>query len=135
MTTDVGYNGITVCQVAGISYRQLDYWARTNLLRPSLQDARGSGTARRYTIGDIVLARLLALLLEQGISLQRGRHIIDQARRHLDRDVPGPLELADSGPVITVVDLPYVIADVHRRLAEVAPHAAERHGVHPMGAA
>jgi predicted site-specific integrase-resolvase len=37
----IGYRGATACSAAGISYRQLDYWARTGLVEPSIRASRG----------------------------------------------------------------------------------------------
>ena len=54
---EIGYRGPQVCKIVGISYRQLDYWARTDLVRPSLADAQGSGTQRRYSYRDLVRSR------------------------------------------------------------------------------
>ena len=64
---EIGYGGPQVCKIVGISYRQLDYWARTNLLRPSLADAAGSGTQRRYSYRDLVALKVIKSLLDAGI--------------------------------------------------------------------
>ena len=84
---DVGYSGPTVCSVVGISYRQLDYWARTDLLRPSLVDAAGSGTQRRYSYRDLVALKVIKSLLDGGVSLQTARKAIDYLRDHLGEDL------------------------------------------------
>ena len=68
-----GFRGPQVCKIVGISYRQLDYWARTDLLRPSLADAAGSGTQRRYSYRDLVALKVIKNLLDAGISLQTAR--------------------------------------------------------------
>ena len=47
------FSGSQAAQIAGITYRQLDYWARTNLIRPSLTDAKGSGSRRIYEYRDL----------------------------------------------------------------------------------
>lgn len=75
-----GYRGPQVCNIVGISYRQLDYWARTNLLRPSVSEARGSGTQRRYSYADLVRLKVIKRLLAAGISLQQARRAIDCLR-------------------------------------------------------
>lgn len=84
---EVGYGGPQVCKIVGISYRQLDYWARTDLLRPSLADAAGSGTQRRYSYRDLVALKVIKSLLDAGLSLQTARKAIDYLRDHLGEDL------------------------------------------------
>lgn len=74
----VGYRGPTVCSIVGITYRQLDYWARTELVTPSLQQAAGSGTQRLYSFDDIVKLRVVKRLLDTGVSLKRVRVALDE---------------------------------------------------------
>lgn len=57
--------GPQVCQLARVSYRQLDYWARTGALIPALE-ARGSGSRRRWTLSQARAAAVLGLLSELG---------------------------------------------------------------------
>ncbi len=64
-----GYRGPQVCSIVGITYRQLDYWARTDLLRPSISEAQGSGTQRRYSYLDLLQLKVIKRLLDAGISL------------------------------------------------------------------
>src|ERR1700761_2213689 len=71
-----GYRGPQVCKIVGITYRQLDYWARTDLLRPSVSEARGSGTQRRYSYRDLVQLKVIKRLLDAGVSLQQARRAI-----------------------------------------------------------
>ena len=71
-----GYRGPQVCSIVGITYRQLDYWARTDLLKPSIADARGSGTQRRYSYRDLVELKVIKRLLDGGISLQSARRAL-----------------------------------------------------------
>jgi DNA-binding transcriptional MerR regulator len=77
-----GFRPPTVCRIVGISYRQLDYWSRTNLVVPSLREAAGSGTQRLYSFEDLVRLRLIAELLEAGISLQRARKALAYVEEH-----------------------------------------------------
>ncbi len=84
---EVGYSGPQVCTIVGISYRQLDYWARTDLLRPSLADAAGSGTQRRYSYRDLVALKVIKSLLDGGVSLQTARKAIDYLRDHLGENL------------------------------------------------
>jgi DNA-binding transcriptional MerR regulator len=76
----VGYRGVTACNAASISYRQLDYWARTGLVVPSIRDASGSGTQRLYSFRDIVVLKVVKRLLDAGVSLQNIRRAIDALR-------------------------------------------------------
>ena len=75
-----GYRGVTACHAAGITYRQLDYWARTDLVVPSVRPAAGSGTQRLYSFRDIVVLKVVKRLLDAGVSLQNIRKAIDQLR-------------------------------------------------------
>jgi DNA-binding transcriptional MerR regulator len=75
-----GYRGVTACHAAGISYRQLDYWARTGLVAPSVRSAAGSGSQRLYSFRDIVVLKVVKRLLDAGVSLQNIRKAIDQLR-------------------------------------------------------
>jgi len=79
---DVGYRGPTACSAAGISYRQLDYWARTGLVEPSVRSARGSGSQRLYSFRDILVLRVVKRLLDTGISLQQIRAAVTFLREH-----------------------------------------------------
>ncbi|MDR1513869.1 MAG: MerR family transcriptional regulator [Propionibacteriaceae bacterium] len=77
---NVGYRGPVACNAAGITYRQLDYWARTGLVVPEVRDATGSGTQRLYSFRDLLLLRVIKRLLDAGISLQQVRTAIDHLR-------------------------------------------------------
>ncbi len=77
---DVGYRGPTACSAAGITYRQLDYWARTGLVEPSVREASGSGTSRLYSFRDILVLKIVKKLLDAGISLQNIRIAISTLR-------------------------------------------------------
>ncbi len=72
----LGYRGPQVCAIVGITYRQLDYWARTDLLRPSVSDAKGSGSQRRYSYTDLVQLKVIKRLLDADISLRSARRAI-----------------------------------------------------------
>ncbi|WP_154676765.1 MerR family transcriptional regulator [Parafrankia discariae] len=77
---DVGYRGPTACSAAGITYRQLDYWARTGLVVPSVRGASGSGSQRLYSFRDVLVLRVVRKLLEAGVSLQNIRAAVDHLR-------------------------------------------------------
>jgi len=76
----VGYRGVTACNAVAISYRQLDYWARTGLVVPSVRDASGSGTQRLYSFRDMVVLKVVKRLLDAGVSLQNIRRAIEVLR-------------------------------------------------------
>ncbi len=75
-----GYRGTTACGVAGITYRQLDYWARTGLVEPSIRPATGSGTHRLYSFRDILVLKVVKRLLDTGVSLQQIRSAVTHLR-------------------------------------------------------
>ncbi len=77
---DRGYRGPTACAAAGISYRQLDYWARTGLVEPSIRPASGSGSQRLYSFRDILVLKVVKRLLDTGISLQQIRTAVTHLR-------------------------------------------------------
>ena len=83
---ELGFRGPQVCTIVGITYRQLDYWARTDLVRPSINDARGSGTQRTYSFADLVRLKVVKSLLDAGVKLQTARQAIDYLRDHLGDD-------------------------------------------------
>jgi DNA-binding transcriptional MerR regulator len=77
----IGYRGPSACQIAGISYRQLDYWARTSLVVPSIRSAAGSGSQRLYSFKDILVLKIVKRLLDTGISLHNIRVAVDHLRK------------------------------------------------------
>jgi DNA-binding transcriptional MerR regulator len=80
LSDDIGYRGPTACRAAGITYRQLDYWARTGLVEPSVRSATGSGTQRLYGFRDILVLKVVKRLLDTGVSLQQIRVAIQALR-------------------------------------------------------
>jgi DNA-binding transcriptional MerR regulator len=76
----VGYRGPTACRAAGITYRQLDYWARTGLVEPSVRPATGSGTQRLYSFRDLLMLKVVKRLLDTGVSLQQIRTAVNVLR-------------------------------------------------------
>jgi len=77
MPEDIGFRGPVACSAAGITYRQLDYWARTGLVEPSVRSARGSGSQRLYGFRDILVLKVVKRLLDTGISLQQIRSAVE----------------------------------------------------------
>jgi DNA-binding transcriptional MerR regulator len=96
---DQGYRGPQVCKVVGITYRQLDYWARTDLLRPSISEARGSGTQRRYSYQDLLELKVIKRLLDAGLSLQSTRRAIECLRAS-GEDVAAANLVIDQGSTV-----------------------------------
>jgi DNA-binding transcriptional MerR regulator len=96
-----GFRGPQVCKIVGITYRQLDYWARTGLLRPSITDARGSGTQRCYSYRDVMDLKVIKRLLDAGISLRQARRAVECLRNDLGADLAtANLVLAGSDAVL-----------------------------------
>ena len=86
-SADIGYRGPTACAAAGITYRQLDYWARTALVEPSVRAAHGSGSQRLYSFRDILVLKVVKRLLDTGISLQQIRAAVQHLRDHGTEDL------------------------------------------------
>ena len=84
---DIGFRGPVASGAAGISYRQLDYWARTGLVRPEIRGARGSGSQRLYSFRDILMLKVVKRLLDAGVSLQQIRVAIDHLRSNGAEDL------------------------------------------------
>ena len=80
MNIEIGYRGATACVAAGITYRQLDYWARTGLVEPSIKSATGSGSQRLYGFRDILVLKIVKRLLDTGVSLQNIRTAVEHLR-------------------------------------------------------
>jgi DNA-binding transcriptional MerR regulator len=110
-STEMGFSGPQVCRIVGITYRQLDYWARTGLLTPTLAAAKGSGSKRRYDYTDVLELKVIKSLLDAGVSLQRARRAVDCLRDGLGQDLASTsLVLTPHGSVLArsngeVVDL------------------------------
>ena len=109
---EIGYRGATACSAAGISYRQLDYWARTGLVEPSIRTASGSGSARLYGFRDILVLKIVKRLLDAGVSLQnirtavnhlRDRGVTDLERITLMSDGASIYECASSDEIIDLL--------------------------------
>ncbi len=81
------FSGSQAAQIAGITYRQLDYWARTNLIRPSLSDAKGSGSRRSYEYRDLLELKVIKQLLDAGIKLESVREVFSYLRSHVDTEI------------------------------------------------
>ena len=83
----LGFSGTQAAKIVGISYRQLDYWARTDLIRPTAADATGSGSRRVYSYRDLLELRVIKNLLDAGIRLESVREVFTYLRNHVDTDI------------------------------------------------
>ncbi|HPU13891.1 MAG TPA: MerR family transcriptional regulator [Aeromicrobium sp.] len=99
MPQDTGFRGPTACSAAGITYRQLDYWARTGLVVPTVRSATGSGTARLYSFRDVLLLKIIKRLLDAGVSLQQIRIAIDHLRERGTEDLTQVTLMSDGASV------------------------------------
>jgi DNA-binding transcriptional MerR regulator len=137
---EVGFRGPQVCKIVGISYRQLDYWARTDLVRPSLADAHGSGTQRRYSYRDLVRLKVIKSLIDAGVKLQTARKAIEYLREDLGddwasaslvlngtdsvlaRDGDALVDLVRKGQgVLNIVSLGQVVDELEASIHKLAP--------------
>jgi DNA-binding transcriptional MerR regulator len=96
---DAGFRGPTACSAAGITYRQLDYWARTGLVEPTVRNATGSGTQRLYSFRDILVLKIVKRLLDTGVSLQQIRKAIQHLRNRGVEDLAGMTLMSDGASV------------------------------------
>lgn len=111
--TQPGYRAPQVCSLVGITYRQLDYWARTNLIKPSIQTAKGSGSQRRYSFTDIVQLKVVKRLLDAGMSLKKIRSAMDILREQLESEAPlADVTLLSDGRTIYAAHSPDEVVDV-----------------------
>jgi len=146
---DAGFSGTQAAKVVGITYRQLDYWARTDLIRPSLTDASGSGSRRRYSYKDLLELRVIKTLLDAGIKLESVRDVFEYMREHVDSDIASA-HLVISGNSVMLVDGDQLIdvlrngqgvlnvlslASVKQEVDDQLPKAVELPGVSGNGSA
>ena len=96
---DAGYRGPTACKAAGITYRQLDYWARTGLVEPAVRGASGSGSQRLYSFRDILVLKVVKRLLDTGVSLQQIRTAVEHLRERGVEDLAQITLMSDGASV------------------------------------
>jgi DNA-binding transcriptional MerR regulator len=147
-----GYRGPQVCKIVNITYRQLDHWTRTELVRPSIAEAHGSGTQRLYSYRDLVELKVIKSLLDGGLSLQSVRKVIEYLRSNLGSDlataslvIEGQRSvLARSGEeivdlvrqgqgVLNIVPLASVKQQLDAKILEFGPPGADLPVVEPVG--
>jgi DNA-binding transcriptional MerR regulator len=96
-----GFGGPMVCRLTGVTYRQLDYWARTELVTPSITPAQGSGSKREYSYSDVLEVKVIKSLLTSGVSLARARQAVECLRNSLGADLASSsLVMSDAGSVL-----------------------------------
>jgi DNA-binding transcriptional MerR regulator len=139
-----GFSGAKAAEIVGITYRKLDYWARTDLVRPSLEDARGSGSRRRYSYRDLLELRVIKALLDAGIRLETVRDVFSYLRDQLGADVTRAnlviqgnssvliqtdgelIDLVKKGQgVLNILPLAGVKEEVDARIVELRPGTGE----------
>ena len=99
MSSEIGYRGATACAAAGISYRQLDYWARTGLVEPTIRGAAGSGSQRLYGFRDILVLKIVKRLLDAGVSLQNIRSAVTHLRDRGSEDLTKITLMSDGASI------------------------------------
>ena len=144
-TLTSGFSGPMVCRLTGVTYRQLDYWARTDLVTPSITPATGSGSKREYSYSDVLEVKVIKSLLNSGVSLARARQAVDCLRGALGADLASAsLVLSDHGSVLAhsdgdlvdllrggqgvfnIVPLANVVAELTTTLRETQSPTSER---------
>ncbi|HSR45934.1 MAG TPA: MerR family transcriptional regulator [Acidimicrobiia bacterium] len=114
--TDNGFRAPNVCNLVGITYRQLDYWARTNLITPSIQNAQGSGSQRLYSFTDVIQLKVIKRLLDAGMSLKKIRQAMEILRDQLRSEQPlRDVTLLSDGQTIFAAHSSAEVVDVFRK--------------------
>jgi len=140
-----GFSSMVVLELTGVTYRQLDYWARTGLIRSSVRQAAGRGSRRVYSFEDLVALRVVAQLLGAGASLQAVRRAVQYLKRHTDRplstlalitqgkkilalteDPRAMIEATANGQVVIAIDVEPIVRHLRAGVTEIgAPRALE----------
>jgi DNA-binding transcriptional MerR regulator len=150
---DLGYRVPTALAAAGISYRQLDYWARTGLVTPSIRGAAGSGSQRLYSFRDVLVLKVVKKLLDAGVSLQNVRAAVGHLRRRGVEDLAQltlisdgstvyectstdeVIDLVQGGQAVFAVAIGRTVAEVEGTLAEFPAERADGDGALEMPSA
>jgi DNA-binding transcriptional MerR regulator len=98
------FSGKKTAEIVGITYRQLDYWARTDLIRPSLSDASGSGSRRLYAYADLLELRIIKQLLDAGLKLESVRDVFAELRRLVGDDIASANLVIEGSSVALALD-------------------------------
>ena len=147
-----GFSGTRAAQIVGITYRRLDYWARTDLVRPSLADAKGSGSRRLYSYRDLLELKVIKNLLDAGIRLESVRDVFEYLRTHVTEDIVSAHIVIDGSQVVlcdgdqlidvvrrgqgvlNVLPLASVKSDIDATLVKLHPDAAAPSAPHAVNA-
>ncbi len=140
---DTGYSGKKAAEIVGITYRQLDYWARTDLIRPSVADAAGSGSRRQYSYRNLLELKVIKNLLDSGIRLEQVREVFAYLQDELGEDVATAnlvvngsqptlvrsgqevIDLLQHGQgVLNILPLSGVVDELDEKIVELFPSAA-----------
>jgi len=97
-----GFSGKSTAEIVDITYRQLDYWARTDLVKPSLTKAQGSGSRREYGYRDLLELRVIKSLLDAGITLKKIRKVFVYVRKNLGEDIASANLVIDGSSSVLV---------------------------------
>lgn len=143
MSVQQSFSGKRTAEIVGITYRQLDYWARTELVRPSILDAAGSGSRRAYSYDDLLELKVIKTLLDAGLRLDSVREVFHYLKEQLGEDVASAnlvingkksvvvrsgqelIELLQNGQgVLNVLPLAGVKQEVDAAIVELRPTAA-----------
>jgi DNA-binding transcriptional MerR regulator len=108
--SEQGFRAPEAVRITGVTYRQLDYWTRTDLVTPSINDAHGSGTQRLYSFQDLATLRVIKRLLDTGLSLQRIRRAVAHLRAMEER--PHGVTLMSDGEGIYEAHSPEAVVDL-----------------------
>lgn len=141
----VGYSGKKTAEIVGISYRQLDYWARTDLIRPSLSDAAGSGSRRQYSYRNLLELKVVKNLLDSGIRLEQVREVFAYLQDELGEDIATAnlvvngsqptlvrsgeevIDLLQSGQgVLNILPLSGVVDELDEKIVELFPETSAK---------
>ncbi len=96
---DIGYKGRVALSASGITYRQLDYWARTGLVEPSIRPAHGSGSQRLYSFRDVLVLRIVKRLIDTGVSLPNIRAAVQHLKNRGDSDLAQITLMSDGASI------------------------------------
>jgi len=77
------FNSKAVSKIIGTPIRVIDYWDRTNFIKPSINEASGYGSTRLYSFADLIQFKVAKFLRDQGLSLQKIRKSLNYLRKHL----------------------------------------------------
>ena len=111
---ELGYSGRKAADLVGITYRQLDYWARTDLIRPSLAEAKGSGSRRAYSYRDLLELKIIKSLLDAGIRLESVREAFSYLRNQFGEDIASAKLVISGNSAVLVRDGEELVDVVNR---------------------